>query len=139
MDDFRHSPKKFFVNLLPLTLLLLLSIFIALTPYLNLPFTDNEGIYGTVAQEMRRGARLYTDVWDHKPPLIYLEYEAIQKLFGTSEAALHLVVACCHWVCALLILVLVRKLRFGSRAAWVAAFLYALLISPPWLQAWTGQ
>ena len=70
--------------------LLLAATFLALVPTLRLPFTENEGIYGTVAQEMQRGALLYRDVWDHKPPLIYLEYEAVQQVLGTSEQALHL-------------------------------------------------
>lgn len=119
--------------------LLLFVLFFAVAPYLTLAFTENEGIYGAVAQEMRHGALLYKDVWDHKPPLIYLEYQVIQRLFGSGEAALHLCVLLCHWVCAGLLFLLGKRLGFASPKAWAAAFTYGIFIAPPWFQNWTGQ
>lgn len=98
-DKLMYLPLKRFVLCAVAYGPLFWAIFAALLPYRNLAFTDNEGIYGAVAQELGHGARLYTDVWDHKPPLIYLEYEAIQKFFGTSEKALHDSVAFCHGLC----------------------------------------
>jgi 4-amino-4-deoxy-L-arabinose transferase-like glycosyltransferase len=131
----KMSNQKIFLLLSILFLLALL----AQLPYLSLPFTENEGIYGAVAQEMRFGASLYKDVWDHKPPLIYLEYEFIQNFFGRSEFALHLAVVFCHWICTILVWILTRRLGFRAREAWASALTYCLLVAPPWFQAWTGQ
>jgi hypothetical protein len=38
--------------------------------------SDDEAIYATTADAMTRGDRLYRDVVDHKPPLIYHVYQA---------------------------------------------------------------
>jgi len=38
--------------------------------------SDDEAIYATTADAMMRGDRLYRDVVDHKPPLIYHVYQA---------------------------------------------------------------
>jgi 4-amino-4-deoxy-L-arabinose transferase-like glycosyltransferase len=118
---------------------LLIVISVSLAFYPTLPFTENEGIYGAVAQEMRHGALLYKDVWDHKPPLIYLDYGFIQGLLGSSEVALHSAIMLCHWLCAVLIFFLTKRLGFSLKQAWASAFLYALFIAPPWFQNWTGQ
>ena len=34
----------------------------------------DEGIYASVALEMKRGEALYTQIWDNKPPIIYWTY-----------------------------------------------------------------
>ena len=106
---------------------------------MKLALTEDEGIFGTVAQEMGNGARLYTDVWDHKPPLIYIEYEILYKTFGITEVPVHVAVVLCHWICALLIFFLIKRLGFGDTEAFAAAFLYPVLVSPPWFQSWTGR
>jgi hypothetical protein len=60
---------------------LVLAIF-ALGVVLRLPtfgrplLSDDEAIYATTADAMARGDRLYRDVVDHKPPLIYHVYQA---------------------------------------------------------------
>jgi hypothetical protein len=47
--------------------------------------SDDEAIYATTADAMRRGELLYRDVVDHKPPLIYHVYRAGYALFGEYE------------------------------------------------------
>jgi hypothetical protein len=47
--------------------------------------SDDEAIYATTADAMRRGDLLYRDVVDHKPPLIYHVYQAGFALFGDYE------------------------------------------------------
>ncbi len=51
---------------------------------IHVPLLENEGAYFCVDQEMARGARLYTDIWDHKPPLLYLQARSIQRFTGAE-------------------------------------------------------
>ena len=53
---------------------------------------QDEAVYVVVAREMLRGARLYVDVVDRKPPALFWVYAGILRLFGTHDwLALHLV------------------------------------------------
>ena len=64
---------------LPVVLLLLLGLVagtVLRTPLLDLPLERDEGAYAVVATEMLRGAVPYRDVWDHKPPGVYVAYAA---------------------------------------------------------------
>lgn len=44
----------------------------------------DENIYLSVAHGITNGKTLYLDVWDNKPPFIYLVYAGIYSLFGTQ-------------------------------------------------------
>jgi 4-amino-4-deoxy-L-arabinose transferase-like glycosyltransferase len=73
------------------------------TAFVEVLDTD-ETIFHTVAARMLAGERLYVDVYDIKPPGIYLFYAGIQWLFGPGLYAVHhvttLVVAATAWVIA---------------------------------------
>jgi hypothetical protein len=63
--------KKFFLSFWPFLLIIL--VFFLRIPSLFEPFTyADEGIYLTLGQALRRGLVLYRDIYDNKPPLIYL-------------------------------------------------------------------
>lgn len=59
-----------------LFLAVIVLVFFALRlPSLSEPFWyGDEGIYGTIGQAISNGKLLYRDIWDNKPPLIYLIY-----------------------------------------------------------------
>lgn len=42
----------------------------------------DEGIYAVIANAMTEGKMLYSEVWDNKPPLLYILYFLTQNLFG---------------------------------------------------------
>ncbi len=42
----------------------------------------DEGIYVVIAKAMSEGRMLYSEVWDNKPPLLYVLYFLTQNLFG---------------------------------------------------------
>lgn len=71
---------------------LLVLFAVALAGLLNLPqpFTWDQAMFATGARELQRGAVLYRDFWDMKPPGIYLFYLAAGSLFGFSEVGIHL-------------------------------------------------
>lgn len=58
---------------------------------LLLSFGRDQGIYATVADGILRGQMPYRDVWDFKPPGIFLVYALGQALFGKTMLAVRLV------------------------------------------------
>lgn len=54
---------------------------------LLLSFGRDQGIYATVADGILRGQMPYRDVWDFKPPGIYVVYALAQALFGKTMLA----------------------------------------------------
>jgi hypothetical protein len=61
-------------------------------PSLWFPLGRDQGLFFYVAREwMLRGQLLYRDVWDHKPPLVYLIYMASMGLFGVHPWAIRIV------------------------------------------------
>jgi 4-amino-4-deoxy-L-arabinose transferase-like glycosyltransferase len=42
-------------------------------------------VHGVIGNEMLHGRSLYSDLWDHKPPLTYLAHAAFIALFGFSQ------------------------------------------------------
>ena len=56
-----------------------------------LSFGRDQGIYATVADGILRGQMPYRDVWDFKPPGIFLVYALAQAAFGKTMLAVRLV------------------------------------------------
>jgi 4-amino-4-deoxy-L-arabinose transferase-like glycosyltransferase len=46
--------------------------------------------YAVIAHEMLNGKTLYTDLWDHKPPAIYVTYAAAELIAGYGRDAIFL-------------------------------------------------
>src|SRR5438067_1335525 len=46
--------------------------------------------YAVIAHEMLGGKTLYTDVWDHKPPAVYLTYAAAELIAGYGRDSIFL-------------------------------------------------
>lgn len=90
---------------------------------------QDESVYVIVARELLRGDRLYVDIIDRKPPLLYWTYAAILDLFGTHGwLALHLVGVL--WVAATMAaLYLAGTLVAGESAGLIAAVLYPVFQS----------
>jgi hypothetical protein len=77
--------------------------------------------YSTIGHEMLGGKRLYSDVWDVKPPGLYVTYAAAEWLVGHGAPSVFLM----NIVFALLTLggVYVAGSAFGTKAGlWAAAF-----------------
>src|SRR3954452_7075662 len=60
-----------------------------LVPELSFPLARDQGVFACVAERMLHGALPYRDVWEIKPPPIYLVYTAILGAFGRSALAIH--------------------------------------------------
>jgi 4-amino-4-deoxy-L-arabinose transferase-like glycosyltransferase len=125
----------------PIFLSLLGAFFLyeALKLYLNLPFTDNEGAFVLIGREMGRGARLYADIWDHKPPFLFGQSWLLQLFFPLNEQGLHLFGLLVHALNAFLIFHLAKRLGFTRRGTWASALTYLLLLFPPIFQTWAVE
>ena len=71
----------FWACVLALGLLLSLALAMHALSYRE-PYERDECVYAVVGREILRGRGLYTDVWDIKPPGIFLTYAAAIALFG---------------------------------------------------------
>src|SRR5512138_2100097 len=94
-------------------------------PFFEEPFEGDEGAYGTIAQQMLHGALPYRDLFDHKPPLIYVWYAVSFLLFGENIIAPR-IAAAAVWSATTLLVYFQAKLLLTKRQALIAAFLFAM-------------
>ncbi|HTA76928.1 MAG TPA: hypothetical protein VK791_07215 [bacterium] len=123
-------------------LLALLGVFFlyeALKQSLFFPYTDNEGAFVLIGREMGRGARLYADLWDHKPPLLFGQSWLLQTLFPLTEFHLHLYAFFIHGLNAVLVFHLAKRLEFSRSGSWASALVYLFLLFPQIFQTWTVE
>ncbi|MEK7127740.1 MAG: hypothetical protein AAB838_03395 [Patescibacteria group bacterium] len=68
--------------------MILLLIFLLRVPSFFEPYWyGDEGIYLAIGQALQHGAVLYRDIWDNKPPLLYLIYAIIPTLLWAKITA----------------------------------------------------
>lgn len=78
--------SKFGFSALPVFLLLALSMLIVVDRMFipQTPFGSDVMTYAIVGHELLQGQSLYTDLWDHKPPAIFVTFAIADVLFGYS-------------------------------------------------------
>jgi hypothetical protein len=103
-----------------------LGVFLRVPTFGRALLSDDEAIYATTADAMARGDRLYRDVVDHKPPLIYHVYQVGFAALGSYNT---------HGAHALVILAVLLTAGFlfaiSEGAALAAAGLF-LIFSTTW-------
>ena len=60
----------------------ILFVLVRAFPILSFPLGRDQGTYLTIGQGLLEGKQLYRDLWDNKPPGIFIVYAGIAKLFG---------------------------------------------------------
>jgi hypothetical protein len=60
----------------------MLFVVIRALPILSFPLGRDQGTYLTIGQGLLEGKQLYRDLWDNKPPGIFMVHAGIAKLFG---------------------------------------------------------
>ena len=86
---------------------------------------------------MERGQRLYVDVWEQRPPGIYLSYWAAFKIFGWTPAAIAWLDIICSAITTVTLYVLGRSLA-GPLAGAASAAIYATMTMPAWMYRYGG-
>lgn len=108
---------------------ILFLIFIMRIPSLFEPFWyGDEGIFAAVARNLNLGGVLYDTAWDNKPPMIYLTYQAIFKVFGVSMFWLRLVTIIVVLSTAAIIYEIAEAV-IGAKRAVYAALAFGVLSS----------
>ncbi len=103
------------------------------------PYTDNEGTFVLMGREMGRGARLYADLWDHKPPFLFGQSWLLQMFIPLTEFHLHLYAVFIHALNAFLIFHLAKRLEFSRSGSWASALAYVFLLFPQIFQTWAVE
>lgn len=87
---------------------------------------SDEGVYLAMARALLRGAMPYTEVWDHKPPGVYVLYAAFLRLFGESVLAIRIGATLFVAATALLAALLAARLFGRFSLGILAGCLYVL-------------
>ena len=98
------------------------------------PFERDLMVYATVASGWLEGLQLYADLWDHKPPGVYVAYGAAIALFGQTPLAIWALGAA-MFVLTLLGVERVARQIAGPRAGLVAGVVWLVCGNDPLLQA----
>lgn len=120
---------------IPLAVLLAATALLRLPSYSEPPWYGDEGIFAAVAHGMLVGGRLYADVWDSKPPLIFLVYALTLKLFGPQVFPLRLATTAVVLATQVILFLIGRQLS-GLRRGLLAAAIFGLLTGVPF---WEGN
>jgi hypothetical protein len=81
-------------------------------------------LYAVIGHELLAGRPLYSDLWDHKPPLIYASYAAVERLTGYGEQMFYvLAVVLSCWTAAMIAW---SAAPFGPAAAFWGVLLWVL-------------
>src|SRR6185503_2294431 len=96
------------------------------------PLGIDQSLWASAVRGMDRGQRLYIDVWEQRPPGIFLTYWAAFKLFGWSSAAVVLLDVSAAALTTAALYLTVRILS-GSLGGALTAALFAVLTMPAFL------
>ncbi len=121
------SPAPLKDVLLKAGALALLAVVIFTTRYsfITVPLERDEGVYSYIAWRMNYGEMPYTDIFDHKPPGIYLIYKVAYDLFGYHFVSIRFFTIFYVILIMLAVFLLARRVS-GGRAGYIAAGIYSL-------------
>ena len=108
-----------------MTLFFMLRLPSIIEPY----WYGDEGIYQVIGQEMHQGKDLYKDIWDNKPPLLYVIY----ALANGDQSVIRFVSLLFGVASVPFLYILSRKL-FPFRIALATTGLYVFLFGSPILE-----
>lgn len=90
----------------------------------------DEGIYQVIGQALQHGKGLYIDVWDNKPPLLYILY----AIFSGDQFSLRFVSLLFGIAATTLFYILSRKVLGAGKGSAIATLLFAVLFGTPYLE-----
>jgi hypothetical protein len=101
------------------------------------PLGIDQSLWASAVRGMSRHQLLYRDVWEQRPPGIYLTYLAAFSLLGWTPAAVAWLDVIASAATTILLFAIVRRLSSALTGASTAA-LYATLTMPAWLYRHDG-
>jgi len=107
---------------------------LARIPMARAPLDQDGAVYSYVAMRWSKGEVPYRDVWDHKPPLVYLSYRMLFAVLPPAlvsvAVSLRVGAALCDALTAVLLFFFVQR-WLGSGAGLVAGVLCGLFTAAP--------
>ncbi|HSX09461.1 MAG TPA: hypothetical protein VLF93_04875 [Candidatus Saccharimonadales bacterium] len=91
----------------------------------------DEGIYEVVGQSMDHGHLLYRDIWDNKPPLLYVVY----ALAGGDQPTVKIYSILAGILSIIAFFILSEKVLNKPRVSIIITVLYVLLLGTPLLES----
>jgi branched-subunit amino acid transport protein len=125
----RPAVSAFFpILLIVVTALALL----ARLPAVVQPLGIDQSLWASAVRGLERGQRLYVDVWEQRPPGIYLTYWAAFKTFGWTPAAVAWLDIICS-VITTVTLYLLGRILGGRLTGAASAAIFATMTMPAWM------
>ena len=90
----------------------------------------DEGVYQVVATALNNGWLLYRDIWDNKPPLLYILY----AFFGGDQFSVRLTSLIVGLFCVSAFFFLAKKLLRKFKAVVFSTILFTVLLATPALE-----
>jgi len=130
-----HDPKQ--TRRLTILALAFLAVVIgtARVHTFNEPFERDITLYAVVAHEMLAGRDLYSDLWEHKPPAVFLTYAAAELVGGYGPSSIYLLVVAGAVVTMIGLYRVTRELGAGVFGGLCAATYWAVLSGDLHLEA----
>ncbi len=99
----------------------------------------DQALNAAIGHELNNGRRLYAEVWDQKPPVVYVAYAAAERVVGYGPWQFF-VLNLTGWIVALVGLYRAGSLLAGRRAGLGAAIFWAILVvQPEWFEQPNGE
>ena len=133
-----ESPRIWTPVVIGLLALMSLAIGLMRAHFYDWPIEVDIPLYAVIGRGLTEGRELYTDLWDHKPPLLYLTFALNHMVFGDGPFGIYFLNTVCG--VATLLGIYVAGTRLGAsakanRAAGLMAALFWTVVSGDiWLQ-----
>ena len=135
-DDYKSVPLKEVEGGVTLAILLALAVLIVILRMHTImePLTMDTAVYGYISHALLVGEELYTGVWDHKPPGVFLLFMLSELIFGYGPKSIAYTGIFFTLVSLLFIFLFTREVA-GNFAALIASAFWALASNSVFLQA----
>ena len=110
--------------------LCMLFFFLRLPSIIEPYWYGDEGIYEVVGQSMDQGRLLYRDIWDNKPPLLYVVY----AVTGGDQPTVKIFSIIAGLLSVIAFFLLSQKLFKKQRISLIITTIYVLLLATPILE-----
>ena len=104
----------------------------------RIPLNDNEAATAVIARGLGRGAKLYTDLVEIKPPGSFLLFRWWDAVFGLSDGSVRMLATLACLATTVLLGSIVRRVA-GRNAGWAAAGAFAFFSLSPFTMGWAAN
>ncbi len=119
-------------SILSLLFLIIILVFFIRKPFFNFPMDEDAGFYTYIPYFQNRGLRFVEDCWGIFPPTLIFVIKWLYEHFEKDIRTVRIFSTIYHLLTVLSLFFLGQQL-FGSQAALLSAFFYAVYASAPFL------